>query len=239
MHATIQAVENISRIPRKTMEIEAKFRLVNPETASIQPFKRVIEGCGFQVVCQDAPIRIVDTYYDNAQHELRTSGAAIRVREKGEKTLLTYKRKVSQEGALHSRVELEAEPRSEHLRAVFSELRDLGFTAADEGVLDLWDGQIEELLTALALIPMVEIMTARLRCEVSEGHHPIALFVLDQVDFERDGCRGGYVGIEIEAIGERNTAGVLTISDAIKAELGESIQEQELSKYEYALGGLQ
>ena len=220
------------------MEIEAKFRLVNPKAASIHTFKRVIEGCGFQVDCIEAPIRIVDTYYDSAQHEQRTRGAAIRLREKGEETLLTYKRKVAQEGALHSRVELEAEPGPDHLRAVFSELKDLGFAAADEGVLDLWDGQIEEILGEWALIPMVTIMTARLRCEVSEGHHPIALFVLDQVDFERGGRRGGYVGIEIEAVGERNTADVMTISDAIKAKLGESVQEQEISKYEFALESL-
>ena len=220
------------------MEIEAKFRLVNPRDASMDLFKRAIEERGFRVDCTDGSFRIVDTYFDTEKHDLHANGTALRLRVKGERILLTYKRKVAQEGALHSRVELEAEPEPRHLKAVLFELGNLGFSIADESMLEGSPEQIEELLESWGLSPMVEITTIRLSCQVSEGQDPVASFVLDHVDFERRGSRGGYVGIEIEAMGEGNTANVMKISEALKSSLGERIQEQKLSKYEFALGSL-
>jgi inorganic triphosphatase YgiF len=220
------------------MEIEAKFRLADPRDASIDPFKRVIKEHGFRVDCPDEPFQIVDTYFDTEKHDLHAGGAALRLRVKGERILLTYKRKVAQEGALHSRVELEAEPEPKHLKAVFFELGNLGFSITEESMLEGSQEQIDELLGSWGLIPVVEIITIRLSCQVSEGQDPVASFVLDHVDFERRSRRGGYVGIEIEAMGEGNAANVMKISDALKSSLGERIQEQKLSKYEFALGSL-
>lgn len=220
------------------MEIEAKFRIANPETTSIQTFTSVIEESGFQVDCLDQPIKIVDTYFDTNQHALQAKGAAIRLRRKADKTLLTYKRRVAREGALHSRVELEAEPEPDHLRAVFSELQDLGVATLDDGVSKMWRGRAEQILGLWTLIAMLEISTDRCRCEVSEGNRPVAIFVLDQVSFERGERQGGYVGVEVEAIGEGNTSSVITIAKALKARLGENIQEQDISKYEFAIESL-
>jgi inorganic triphosphatase YgiF len=220
------------------MEIEAKFRLIGQDTTSLQKIVSIIEKCGFDVDCMDEPIRIVDTYFDTDRFFLRRAGAAIRLRLKDENVLLTYKRKVAQEGALHSRIELEAEPNHDHLTAVIGELQDLALEGVSEVKLDLESERPEKVLAMWGLAPVVEILTIRDQCELREGQQPVAIFVLDQVSFVRGGRRGGYVGIEIEAIGEQNTAKVMKISEALKDNLGESIQEQDISKYEFALGSL-
>ena len=126
------------------MEIEAKFSLLNPTKEDLDRLKAIYIQAGYGIEVDPDPIDIVDVYYDRTDHALRRAGAAFRIRKEDREVLLTFKRKLSQEGALHTRVELESPPTQNHVERVNAEMEStrLGFrhrprsaerSAADSG----------------------------------------------------------------------------------------------------------
>jgi inorganic triphosphatase YgiF len=220
------------------VEIEAKFRLLEPDAVDVRRLKALLERRGYGVECAPDTIQIVDTYYDTPWHELQKAGAAIRMRDKDGKVLLTYKRKVAQEGALHTRVEMEAAPEAGHLERVHGELEGVGSSVHADLVPDLSAYTLEAFLNTWHLSKTLEIETERSKCNVREADEVVAVLVLDRVVFARGVLKGGYTGVEIEAVGVGDATTVMALSGVLRSELGDFLQEQKISKYEFALEAL-
>ena len=220
------------------MEIEAKFRLLEPAEEDCRRLQSAFGLAGYVVVDDLDLIHIVDTYFDRVDHDLKRLGAALRIRRENNQLLLTFKRKVSQEGALHARVELEAEPTPEHLRRVFEELEKLHLPLGRQQPQQFSGIQLEGLLRGWGLVAMLEISTERCSFNVGNQDRTLVHVVLDRVQFEHGKRQGGYSGIEIEAAGDENAEAVRVLSEILKTEWGERIQGQEISKYEFALQSL-
>jgi inorganic triphosphatase YgiF len=217
------------------MEVEAKFQLLDPDVVDIHRLKALFEQGGYAVEGTSEPIHIIDVYFDRKDHGLRRAGAAVRVRKKNQRVLLTYKRKIAQEGELHSRIELEAEPTLEHLKEIYKELKSLDSIPNKDQPQPTSAMMLEDTLETWGLVPMLEIGTKRYKVEVGFGGQTLAFVVLDRVQFELCTREGGYSGIEIEALEDKDAQTVVALSEVLKAELGEDIKAQEISKYEFAL----
>jgi inorganic triphosphatase YgiF len=217
------------------VEIEAKFRLLEPSEDDLRRLQSTFGQAGYTVMNDPDLIHIVDTYFDRVDHVLNRVGAALRVRRENDQVLLTFKCKVSQEGALHARVELEAQPRPDHLRRVFEELEKLHLPLGRHQPQQFSGMQLDDLLRSWDLVAMLEISTERCSFNMGHQHRTLVHVVLDRVQFEHGNRQGGYSGIEIEAVGIENAEAVKALSEILKTEWGERIQEQKISKYEFAL----
>ena len=220
------------------MEIEAKFSLLNPNKEDLDRLKAIYIQAGYGIEVDSDPIDIVDVYYDRTDHALRRAGAAFRIRKEDREVLLTFKRKLSQEGALHTRVELESPPTQNHVERVNAEMEKLDLPIAKDRLHNMTSIELEDALRAWDLVPMVEIRTRRYKLDVRDRDGAAAFVVLDRVQFQHGGRRGGYSGIEIEASDDENVEIVRRLSGILKAEWGGGIQEQGISKYEFALDSL-
>ncbi len=220
-----------------SVEIEAKFMVVKPSGEELGRLIRIYTEAGYAVELEPDPIAIVDVYFDREDHALRKAGVALRIRKEDSENLLTFKRKVSQEGALHSRVEIEAPPTSDHLERVYIELEKLDLASGQKQPLYVPGIELEDALKVWDLLPMLEINTKRYRLDVGR-ECILASIVLDQVHFQRGTGQGSYLGIEIEAAESEDAESVLALSRILKAEWGEGLQEQGISKYEFALENL-
>jgi inorganic triphosphatase YgiF len=217
------------------MEIEAKFKLLNPSEEDLNRLKAIYVRAGYGVEVNPDPIDIIDVYFDRTDHALRREGAAIRIRKEDGDVLLTFKRKLSQEGALHSRVEVEARPTQDHIRRVYGELEKLDLSLAKDRPRYIHGIKLEDFLKGWGLVPMLEIRTKRCRLDVRDRDGALAFVVLDRVQFQHGARQGGYSGIEIEASDDEDVEIVMRLSGILKAEWGRGIQEQAISKYEFAL----
>jgi inorganic triphosphatase YgiF len=219
------------------VEIEAKFRLIKPSEEDLGRLITICTQAGYAVEVNPDPIDIVDIYFDRVDHALRQAGVALRIRNENSETLLTFKRKVSQEGALHSRIELEAPPTLDHLRRVYAELERLDLPLAKGQPQYVPGIELENVLKAWDLVPMLEISTKRYRLEVGRDRI-LASIVLDRVQFQHGTLQRGYMGIEIEAADGEDAETVMALSEILRSEWGEGIKEQAVSKYEFALESL-
>jgi inorganic triphosphatase YgiF len=217
------------------MEIEAKFRLLNPTEEDLNRLKAIYVRAGYGVEVNPDPIDIIDVYFDRTDHALRREGAAIRIRKEDCEVLLTFKRKLSQKGALHTRVELESPPTPDHLDRVNAEMEKLDLPLAKDRPRYISSIEMEDALRAWDLVPVLEIRTKRHGLDVRDRDGAAAFVVLDQVQFQHGAHQGGYSGIEIEANDDEDVEIVKRLSGILRAEWGRGIKEQEVSKYEFAL----
>jgi hypothetical protein len=217
------------------VEIEAKLEVLEPGEDDLSRLQAAMLEEGYAVALMPADLFITDTYADTPEHDLRKVGAAIRLRQKGGKRLFTYKRKVSQKDSVHTRVELEGPLTLELIEAIRQELGSAGisFPELDESGVEIL--RAEGLFEAWGLSERLEIRTRRKTCELRAEAEVVARLVYDVVNFSQGDRSGGYTGIEIEAAGAENEAVVGRLAEAVKAELGEGVREQRLSKYEAAL----
>jgi len=56
------------------MEIEAKFRLLNPTEEDLNRLKAIYVQAGYGVEVDPDPIDIIDVYFDRTDHALRRAG---------------------------------------------------------------------------------------------------------------------------------------------------------------------
>lgn len=87
-------------------EIEAKFEGHSP--AAVEAVSALTELAGFRL-SDSATVHQIDCYYDTTDAKLRADGASLRVRQKGEGLLMTFKADRQQVGDAVSRLEDEVE----------------------------------------------------------------------------------------------------------------------------------
>jgi inorganic triphosphatase YgiF len=161
-----------------------------------------------------------NTYYDTAEATLRQRAYSLRVRQLGERSVLTLKWDRSVQNGFHEREELEAE---------------LG----DGGLASGWpDGALGEKLGGLLggtpqLTPLFTITTTREKLLVGPLDQPVAELALDSCVLLAGGRTQGFHEVEVELLDAQAEAGL----QAIGAELRERwrLEPEARSKFERGL----
>ncbi len=89
---------------REKTEVEAKFMC--PDGVDYDVFLDVLNKLGFRYT-KENPCFQIDVYFDTPQYTILNSGAALRIRQKGEAYVGAYKVSDKQQGAIFERREFE------------------------------------------------------------------------------------------------------------------------------------
>ena len=213
------------------MEIEAKFSA--PDAAVLERLGALDELAGYALEGHES-VAMADVYLDTAGRILHAAGMFCRRRDRGDRVVLTVKRRRpdagdagDDAGAVHRRDEWEAElPRG----------------AADTSPADWPAGAARDRVLAVvgeaALVPLVEVRQTRvLRAVVRDGAQ-IAELSLDTLTFvvEGDDEQPARYEVEAELKGAGAEADLAAIAAALQRDF--DLTPQPLSKVERALAAL-
>jgi len=217
------------------LEIEAKYTLQEEDNLRVEDLAQLFKQAGYQVQVDLEVHQIQDLYFDDAERSLARVDAAIRLRRKGGRLKLTFKRKVAQEGAIHSRIELEATPDRRHLEAIRAALLDAGLEPASLPDADQPWPAPEALLAAWGFSPKLEIDTQRQTCNLSLSGEDLAEATVDRVRFQIGGQESFLTAVEIEALDEEQAKALAEITRHFEAALGARAQREPRAKVEIGL----
>ena len=213
------------------MEIEAKFSA--SDAAVLERLGELGELAGYALEGRER-VTMTDVYLDTAERALQTAGMFCRRRDRGDRVVLTVKRRRpdagaagDDAGAVHRRDEWEAElPRG----------------GADTPPADWPAGEARDQVLAVVgeapLQPLVEVRQSRVLRAVTRDGAQIAELSLDTMTFVVDGDAEQPARYEVEA--ELKGAGAEADLAAIAAALQHDFElaPQPLSKFERALAAL-
>jgi CHAD domain-containing protein len=210
------------------MEIEAKFSA--PDAATLERLGELAELAGYQVAGGEVA-DVSDVYLDTAGHDLQAAGLVCRRRDRGDRVVLTVKRRGAPDGdaddkagAIHRRDEWEI---------------DLPADLAPDAPPSAWPASEarEQVLAAghdRPLAPLAEVRQNRVTRDLARDGHTIAELSLDTFTIVvADGARPAQHEVEAELKGDGTEPDLATIADTLQREF--ALTPQPLSKFERAM----
>jgi len=210
------------------MEIEAKFSA--PDAATLERLGELGELAGYQIAGGEVA-DMTDVYLDTAGHDLQAAGLVCRRRDRGDRVVLTVKRRSAPAGGA------DGEPGAIHRRDEWE--IDLPADLAPDAPPSAWPPSEarEQVLAAgrdCPLTPLAEVRQNRVTRGLARDGHTIAELSLDTVTIVvADGARPAHHEVEAELKGDGTEADLATIADTLQREF--ALTPQPLSKFERAM----
>jgi CHAD domain-containing protein len=214
------------------MEIEAKFSA--PDAATLERLGELGELAGYQIAGGEVA-DMTDVYLDTAGHDLQAAGLVCRRRDRGDRVVLTVKRRSAPAGGA------DGEPGAIHRRDEWE--IDLPADLAPDAPPSAWPPSEarEQVLAAgrdCLLTPLAEVRQNRVTRGLARDGHTIAELSLDTVTIVvADGARPAHHEVEAELKGDGTEADLATIADTLQREF--ALTPQPLSKFERAMAAAQ
>ena len=183
------------------MEIEAKYRLLNPidpdavERLDLAPYR--LEG--------HATHALADTLLDTPGRAITRAGWSVRLRRDGPRTFLTLKGPGRVQGAVHRREEHEAELRQPSLDPA------------------AWPAALQARVQALAggepLAPLAAVQNQRRTWRVRLGQAEVGELALDEGIISAGGRQEPFRELELELMGQGSEADLPQLEARLRAAL--------------------
>ena len=213
------------------MEIEAKFSA--PDAATLERLGELAELAGYQVAGRDVA-DVSDVYVDTAEHDLQAAGLVCRRRDRGDRVVLTVKRRATPAGAgdgagaVHRRDEWEV---------------DLPAGLAADAPPSTWPPSEarKQVLAAghdRPLAPLAELRQNRVTRDLARDGRTIAELSLDTLTIVvGGGARPAQHEVEAELKGDGTEDDLAAIAATLQRDF--ALAPQPLSKFERAMAATQ
>jgi CHAD domain-containing protein/transposase len=222
------------------MEIEAKFSA--PDAAALERLDRLTELAGYHAGSREVAA-MSDVYLDADDRALRSAGIVCRRRDRGDRVVITVKRRsgeTSGDGdAAGGRVSDRPESAAIHRRAEWEIDLPAGATAGSPASWPAGEAR-EQVLAVVGERPLralVEVRQTRVLRTLTKDGRTVAELSLDTLTIVAGGtARPPQHEVEAELKGDGTEADLATIAAALHDDFG--LAAQPLSKFERAMATL-